>query len=131
MSSGVADEVEEVLDLLIGADGVLRHVRIDVGGAHQYAVAHGVDEDDPAIGVLEEDLASAAGVEEAGVVKHDVRALGAAHEGRCRAHGLVGEVHPRSGGVDDDVSCEVELFPGEFVAQPDGAATAGSGVGCR
>ena len=103
----VADQVEEVVDLRLGAHGVLCHVGVDVGGAHQDAVPHGVDQHDPAVGVLEEDLAAVAGGQQFRVVQDDVRSLGAAHKGRRRAHGLVGQIDPGAGGVDDDVGGEV------------------------
>ncbi|MCY1223698.1 hypothetical protein D9M72_358360 [compost metagenome] len=123
----VADQVEEVVDLVVGAHGILGHVRVHVGGPHEDTVAHRVDEHDPAVRVLEEDLAAVAGFEEAGVVQHDMRALGAAHEHRRGAHGLIGQVHPRPRGVDDDVRREVEDLAGQFIAQLDSAAAGGPG----
>ena len=68
----VADQVEEVVDLRLGADGVLSHVGVDVGGADQDPVPHRVDQHDPAVGVFEEDLAAVAGGQQFRVVQHDV-----------------------------------------------------------
>ncbi|CAH0252429.1 hypothetical protein SRABI128_02944 [Microbacterium sp. Bi128] len=112
----VTDEVEEVLDLVVGAHDRLRRVGVDVGGAHQDAVLERVDEDDATVGVLEEDLATAGGCQQLGVVQHDVRALGAAHELRRQSHRAIGEVGPRSRGVQDDLGRDRELLAGELVA---------------
>ncbi len=121
----VPDEVKEVVDFRLGADGVLGHVGVDVGGADQDAVPHRIDQHDPAVGVLEEDFAAVARREQLRVVQHDVRTLGSAHERRRRAHGLVGQVDPGAGGVHDDVGGEVEHFAAQLVAQLDRRA------GCR
>jgi len=68
----VADQVDEIVDLAVRADGVFGHVGVDVGGSHEHAVAHGIDQNDPAVSVFEEDLPSLAGSEQARVVKDDM-----------------------------------------------------------
>ena len=54
-------------------------------------------------------------------VQDDVRALGSAHERGSRTHCLVGEVHPGTRGVNDDVRGEVKDIPGQVIAQLHGA----------
>ena len=90
----VRDELEEVVDLVLGAHGGLAHVVLEVGRADQHAALERVDEHDAAVLVLEEDLASAGRGEQLGVVEHDVRALRAAHErgSRGRAPAFVRSV---------------------------------------
>ncbi len=118
----VANQLEEVLDLPVRAHRVLGHVGVHIGGSHQDPVPHGVDQDNPAVGVFKEDLPAFAGVKKLRVVQHDVGSLGAAHKGRRRPHGLVGQVNPCAGGVDDDIGGEVKELAGEFVTELDGAA---------
>ena len=114
----VRDEVEEVVDLLLGAHRGLPHVVLEVGRADHHAALERVDEHDAAVLVLEEDLPSGCRREQLGVVEHDVRALGAAHERRRAAEVGVREVGPGAGGVDHDVGGDGELLAGEAVAHP-------------
>ena len=74
------DEVDEVVDLVVGAHDRIGHVVLEVGRADEHPALERVDEDDPSVLVLEEQLATARRREQLGVVEHDVRALRAAHE---------------------------------------------------
>ncbi len=114
----VPDQVEEVVDLLLGAHGALPRIRLDVGGADEHAALERVDQHDAPVRVLEEDLVAVGGGEQLRIVEHDVRALGAAHQLGRAPEGAVGQVGPRPRGVHDDVGGDRELLAGLVVAQP-------------
>lgn len=95
------DEVEEVVDLLLGAHGWLGRVRVDVGRADEHAVLQRIHQDDAAVVVLEEDLPPAGGGQQLRVVEHDVGALRAAGQCALAAECGVREVEPGSRGVHD------------------------------
>ena len=117
----VPDEVDEVVNFGLGAHRGLCHVVLEVGGADQDASLERVDEHDATVAVFEEDLSTSRGCQQLRVIEHDVRPLGAAHEGRRRAERTVGEVGPGSGCVDHDRGAERELGTCLGVAKRDRA----------
>ena len=123
------DEVDEVVDLLFGAQDGVRHVVLEVGRADEHPALEGIDEDDPPVAVLEEQLATARRLEQLRVVEHDVRALRAAHERGRLAESRVRLVGPRARGVDDDGCRERRLIACLEVAQHDAAALDACGGG--
>ena len=125
----VADEVDEVVDLGLGAHDRVAHVVLEVGGAHEHAALERVDEDDPAVLVLEEELPPPGRREQLGVVEHDVRTLGAAHVVGRLAADEVRHVCPRPRGVDDDGCRERHLPAGVLVTQQDPAVVDADGSG--
>jgi hypothetical protein len=123
----VADEVEEVVDLLLRAPGGLRGIGREIGRTDHHTSLQRIDQDDAPVGVLEEDLASSGRGDELGVVEHDVRALRTAHEARGLAECLVREVGPGAARVDDRIGLDGEDIAGLAVVQSD----AGSGESRR
>ena len=111
------DEIEEVVDLVVGAPRRRARVGVDVGGAHQDSILERVDQHDATVGVLEEDLAPTSGLDEVGVIENDVRSLGAAHVSGVAAECVVGEVGPRTTGVHDDLGRHGELFTADTICE--------------
>ena len=125
LGEDMPDQVEEVVDLFFRAHHGLAHVVLEVGRPDEHPTLERVDEHDAAVGVLEEQLATARRRQQLGVVEHDVRPLRAAHEPAGVAECFVGQVGPGARGVDDD-GCREPVLP-RHIAQHDRAVVGADG----
>jgi len=94
-------KLHEIVYLFISANGVIRLVTAQVGGADDDFIAERHEDRQAAIGIFEENTGAVDYFRQRGVIDDDVRAFGATDEASRFLERPIDEVDPGTTGIDD------------------------------